>query len=408
MAVATLGRTLAAILFTDMVDSTMVAEELGDRRWKALIDQHHRIVRQQLKRFGGRELDTAGDGFFASFREPAAAIACACAAAEAVRDLGIQIRAGVHFGECERIGKKLGGISVVVGARIMALGGAGDVLISSTAAELTKGAGFGLVDRGLHVLKGVDDQWRVFAVTAVDGEPRAEPLSTEEAREHRSTITTTEVGSRRRLVAAAVIGLFFVAAGATVVAWPNDVFVPAANTVSRIKAGSNTFDQSVSITSASQPQLLTFGDGLLWVADIEKKTVSGFDPAGSAAGDLYGTPSTPTDLAFTDGRVWISYGFSSDPHRGLDVLDPAKSGLSPAPFSVPAGSYPIAVGPRVVWVADPLNSALVRYDVDTDDTTPVLLPEGSDPIDLAASSAGDLWVAAGREPLVFHLAFLPP
>ncbi len=176
------GRTLAAVLFTDMVDSTAIAEELGDRRWKALVHEHHRIVRRAIKRFGGTEHDTAGDGFFASFKEPASAIACACEATEAVRALGVEIRAGIHFGECEHMGKKLGGITVVVGARIMSLGGAGDVLVSSTAAELSRGAGFGFADRGMHRLKGVEDEWHVFAATAVDGKPRPDPLDATEAR----------------------------------------------------------------------------------------------------------------------------------------------------------------------------------------------------------------------------------
>ena len=138
------------------------------RGWKALVHAHHRIVRQLLKRYGGRELDTAGDGFFASFKEPASAIGCACAAVEAVRELGIEIRTGVHFGECEQIGKKLGGITVVVGARLMGLGGAGDVLVSATAADLTRGAGFGTFDRGSHALKGVPEEWPVFRLR-IDG-----------------------------------------------------------------------------------------------------------------------------------------------------------------------------------------------------------------------------------------------
>ena len=98
------SRSLAAVLFTDIVDSTKHSTQVGDRRWKELIGRHHEIVRRELKRFGGRELDTAGDGFFASFGEPAAAIRCACAVAEGVRQLGIEIRAGVHFGECEQVG----------------------------------------------------------------------------------------------------------------------------------------------------------------------------------------------------------------------------------------------------------------------------------------------------------------
>ena len=149
-------RALAAVLFTDIVDSSAVASRVGDARWKELIARHHAIVRRELKRFGGRELDTAGDGFFASFSEPAAAIRCACAASESVRELGIEIRTGVHFGECEQVGEKLGGIAVVVGARVMSLGGAGDVLVSASTSDLVAGAGFGFQDRGTHSLKGVD------------------------------------------------------------------------------------------------------------------------------------------------------------------------------------------------------------------------------------------------------------
>src|SRR5512132_2318488 len=132
-------RVLAAVLFTDIVDSSAVASRVGDARWKELIARHHAIVRRELKRFGGRELDTAGDGFYASFGEPAAAIRCACAAAESVRELGIEIRAGVHFGECEQLKEKLGGIAVVVGARVMSLGGAGDVLVTASTSSLVAG-----------------------------------------------------------------------------------------------------------------------------------------------------------------------------------------------------------------------------------------------------------------------------
>ena len=196
------GRVLAAVLFTDIVNSTSVAEELGDRGWKVLIERHHRIVRRELKRFKGREIDTAGDGFFAAFNEPASAISCACAIADAVRELGIEIRAGVHFGECERMGKKIGGITVVVGARTMALGGAGEVLVSATVADLTRGAGFATSDHGTHVLKGVDGEWRIFAVDSVDGELREGPLDPDEAARRRSSIAAEVAGLRLRALLA--------------------------------------------------------------------------------------------------------------------------------------------------------------------------------------------------------------
>src|ERR687897_52069 len=121
------ARVLAAVLFTDIVDSSVLAGQIGDRRWKEVIARHHAIVRRALKRYGGSELDTAGDGFFASFREPAAAIRCACAIADGVRSLGLDIRAGIHFGEAEQVGGKLAGVSVVVGARVAALAGPGAV-----------------------------------------------------------------------------------------------------------------------------------------------------------------------------------------------------------------------------------------------------------------------------------------
>ena len=133
------ARSLAAVLFTDIVDSTMRAGQIGDRRWKELIGRHHAIIRRELKRFGGRESIAAGDGFFASFGEPAAAIRCACVASEAVRQLGIEIRAVCISENASRSGNKLGGLTVVVGARVMSLGGAGDVLITGSTRELPLG-----------------------------------------------------------------------------------------------------------------------------------------------------------------------------------------------------------------------------------------------------------------------------
>ena len=195
------ARLLAAVLFTDIVDSTAHARRIGDRRWKELIGRHHAIVRRELKRYGGRELDTAGDGFFASFNEPAAAIRCACATAEAVRKLGIEIRTGVHFGECEQVGSKLGGLTVVVGARVMSLGGAGDVLTTGSTRELIGGADLGFEERGRHALKGVDGEWQVFAVTEVDGAPRPGPIDADEAAQRLAAIQPT--GALRRAPSAA-------------------------------------------------------------------------------------------------------------------------------------------------------------------------------------------------------------
>jgi class 3 adenylate cyclase len=157
-------RVLATVLFTDIVDSTAKAAELGDARWRELVQAHHGLVRRQLVRHRGTEIDTAGDGFFASFDGPARAIRCACAISEGVRDLGIEIRAGLHTGECERIDNKVGGVAVNIGARVAAEAGAGDVLVSSTVKDLVAGSGIAFRERGVAELKGVPGEWRLFAV----------------------------------------------------------------------------------------------------------------------------------------------------------------------------------------------------------------------------------------------------
>ncbi|HSG14100.1 MAG TPA: adenylate/guanylate cyclase domain-containing protein [Gaiellaceae bacterium] len=157
-------RVLATVLFTDIVDSTAKAVELGDARWRELVQAHHGLVRRQLVRHRGTEIDTAGDGFFASFDGPARAIRCACAISEGVRELGIEIRAGLHTGECERIDNKVGGIAVNIGARVASEAGAGEVLVSSTVKDLVAGSGIAFSERGVTELKGVPGEWRLFAV----------------------------------------------------------------------------------------------------------------------------------------------------------------------------------------------------------------------------------------------------
>jgi class 3 adenylate cyclase len=155
---------LATVLFTDLVDSTQRAAALGDHGWRILLERHNELVRRELERFRGVELDTAGDGFFASFDGPARAISCARAVAERVSSLGLAVRAGIHTGECERVGHKLTGLAVNVGARVAATAGGGEVLVSSTVKDLVAGSGFSFEDRGEHELKGVPDRWRIFAV----------------------------------------------------------------------------------------------------------------------------------------------------------------------------------------------------------------------------------------------------
>jgi class 3 adenylate cyclase len=158
-------RILATVLFTDIVGSTERAAELGDRRWRSLLESHHRLVRTELGRYRGREIDAAGDSFLATFDGPARGIRCAHAITAGVRQLGIDVRAGLHTGECELMGDKVGGIAVHIGARVAAAAGPGEVLVSSTVKDLVAGSGIRFADRGTHVLKGVPGEWRLFAAS---------------------------------------------------------------------------------------------------------------------------------------------------------------------------------------------------------------------------------------------------
>jgi class 3 adenylate cyclase/pimeloyl-ACP methyl ester carboxylesterase len=159
-------RVLATVLFTDIVDSTRRAAEIGDRDWHALLDAHDAVVRAQLARFRGREVNTSGDGFLAMFDGPQRAIRCAMAIRDAVQALGIEVRAGLHTGECEVRGNDIGGIGVHIGARVSALAGPNDVLVSSTLRDLVIGSGLEFEERGAHELKGVPGEWRLFAVAS--------------------------------------------------------------------------------------------------------------------------------------------------------------------------------------------------------------------------------------------------
>jgi class 3 adenylate cyclase len=159
-------RVLATVLFTDIVGSTERAARLGDARWREMLAAHHAIVRRELERYRGREIDTAGDGFFATFDGPARAIRCACAIRDGVRAVDLQVRAGLHTGECELVDSKVGGIAVHIGARVSSLAAPGEVLVSSTVKDLVAGSGIAFEDRGEHRLKGIADAWRLFTVVA--------------------------------------------------------------------------------------------------------------------------------------------------------------------------------------------------------------------------------------------------
>ncbi|MDP9233907.1 MAG: adenylate/guanylate cyclase domain-containing protein, partial [Actinomycetota bacterium] len=159
-------RMLATVLFTDIVDSTMKAIELGDRRWRELLERHNALVRRELLRYRGREVDSAGDGFLATFDGPARAIRCASAIVDGVREFGVTVRAGLHTGECEIADGKVAGIAVHTGARVAAQANANEVLVSRTVKDLVAGSGIAFIERGAHELKGIPGEWRLFAIAS--------------------------------------------------------------------------------------------------------------------------------------------------------------------------------------------------------------------------------------------------
>jgi class 3 adenylate cyclase len=155
-------RILTTVLFTDIVGSTERVTALGDRAWRDLLERHHDAVRREIHRHRGQEIDTAGDGFFAMFDGPARAVRCALAIRDSVKTLGLKIRAGLHTGECERVGDKVGGIAVHIGARVAGAAAPGEVLVSRTVKDLVAGSGLRFLDRGAHVLKGISGEWQLF------------------------------------------------------------------------------------------------------------------------------------------------------------------------------------------------------------------------------------------------------
>ncbi|HET6340809.1 MAG TPA: tetratricopeptide repeat protein [Gemmatimonadota bacterium] len=207
-------RSIATVLFTDIVASTEKAAVHGDLRWQEILRQHHHFVRERLRHYGGREVATAGDGFLAVFDSPARALACAAEIRDAVRDMGLDVRCGLHLGEVERSDGAVGGIAVHIGARVAALAQPGEVLVSATVRDAEIGSGFGFEGRGEHELKGVPGAWRLYALTTVPEELAGEAREPRPAGRRWERILGRPTGRREPLLGAAIaLALLFGAAG---------------------------------------------------------------------------------------------------------------------------------------------------------------------------------------------------
>jgi class 3 adenylate cyclase/streptogramin lyase len=388
------GRTLATVLFTDIVGSTEMAGEMGDRQWREILARHHRLIRRELKRFGGREVETAGDSFFVTFSEPASAIRCGLAIAEAVQELGIEVRVGIHTGEAEVADGRPRGIAVHIAARVMALAGRGEVLVSSTVRDLVTGANLTFDDRGFYTLKGLDGEWRLFSLTAVNGSSRRPPLEAEEAARRRAAIQPTPVLRRRIGVAGGAVALVVVAA---VFVWlvsrPSSLESVPSDSVGRIDPKSG--DITKAFDTGSPPTSVAGGSGAIWVASEGSQTITRLDPETGQGGPTVATQGSPTGVVVDDdGTVWVLNQFQATVVR----INPLTATIEDS-IGLESGIKDIAAGEGAVWVINEGQRELTRidpHDPQTNIPTPVLGAENFEhaPGGVAAGG-GFVWVVAG-------------
>jgi YVTN family beta-propeller protein len=368
------NRHLATVLFTDLVASTERASDLGDRQWKDLLGQHNALVRGHLKRFGGRELDTAGDGFFQ-------AIECACAVVDDVRGLGLEIKAGLHFGECEVVGEKLGGMAVHIGARVAARAGASQVWVTGTVRDLVVGGGVSFEPRGVQELKGVPGEWALYSVAWEHAAPA--PLPAE--RQRRGWPVAAGVGTAVA-IAVALLWLTLLRGG------PPPAVPARADAVSRIDVDRNVFVQSVD--TGRGPSGVVVGGGGVWVINQDATTLSRVDGAAGTS-ESVGVGLVPTGIAFGAGSVWISSGFGGPATQGGAAVlryDAKTHSLQDNPIAVPSGAAGIAFGRDMIWVTNRNTDSVTQIDPQTKSVVGTF-GVGGQPVAVAVDQAGRVWVA---------------
>ncbi|MDQ2933986.1 MAG: hypothetical protein M3R49_03210 [Chloroflexota bacterium] len=367
-------RRLATILFLDIVDSTRIAAELGDQRWKGLLSRFRGVVRAELKRHRGHEENTAGDGFFATLAEPAQAVRAADSIVRGAQQLGLEVRCGLHFGECETIEGQLGGIAVHIGSRIMALGGAAEVLVSATVRDLIVGAEMKLEDAGTHQLKGVPGMWQVWRLKTLDGSSLPAPLEPEQATALREGQGPSATRIRRRVVIAGG-GLLAVAALVAVVAFASGHLfaAPSVNLV-KIDPGKNSIVLELHDAYGDEhlPGALWAVNGALWQG--ANKGFVGFVRRNIGTGDVVdkiAVGKEPAAITFGFGSIWLG-GLKAP--GSIDRWD-AVSGRTQKAFSVDANIASMDAGSNAIWVlgdtgklfkVDPVTDAVTgTYDSQT-------------------------------------------
>jgi YVTN family beta-propeller protein len=379
-------RRLATVLLTDIVGSTERAALLGDRGWKALLARHHAIVRQQLKACHGRERDTAGDGFFATFGPPAQAIECAAAIIDHLVPLDLEIRAAVHMGEVEVMDGKVGGLTVHVASRVLAQAGPGEILVTRTVREVTAGADVTFRDLGVRDFKGVPGSWDLYAV---EWQRREVPAAV-------STGPSAGAAAGRRpgwkaVVGATLLGASLVAVGAWAIAGRGaggSAPVAKPDSAMRVDARSDTVVDVVSV--GSDPTGIATDAGSTWVISLGDTTLTGIPVAGGPP-STRGLPGKPTGIAAGGGSVWVTFGYGAAGAPGgllLEISEETRQTLQQ--IAVGTGANAVALDGRSVWLTNDVANTLTRIDPGTQAATAVTVGEA--PVALAVGD-GSIWVA---------------
>ena len=387
---------------TDIVGSTEHAAELGDTAWRELLQQHHALIRAELRRHGGREMDTAGDGFFVIFDAPATAVGCVLAIADELRSLGLEIRAGVHVGEVQQMAGKVTGIAVVIASRIMASGGAGDVLVSATVRDLTAGSGLTFDDRGARQLKGVPGEWQVYAVQRVEDEV-VEAGHRVVARERRAAAVrraqSRPIWQRRpRFTAGLAVAFAILLATSGLVVWrpwqPPALAKVTENSIGVI----DPFRDEVigEIPVGLRPGGIAVGQDHAWITNTGADSVSQIDLATGNVVVRIDVGRGPKGIAVAEGSVWVA----NSEERTVSRINVATGRVVD---TIEVGNAPtaIAAAGSTVWVANATDSTVVSIDGRSGD---VGEPIGvaATPIAVAVDQAG-LWVASEDGASVSHL-----
>jgi class 3 adenylate cyclase/streptogramin lyase len=444
------AHVLATVLFTDIVDSSTLARELGDARWHVLLARHHLIVRRAIRRYHGREVDNAGDGFFIAFRDQVAAIRCACAISNEVRQLGIQVRAGCHVGQAEVVGRKLGGITIHTASRVMAEARAGEVLVSSTMKDLVPASGFGFVDRGERTLKGIDGTWHLYAVAAVDGEERPPPLDPIEAARLRGAIEPPALRERRWVRVAAVASVLVAAAVGTVIIVnrpkpvaivpesvvridpvsehviadvpvaqpeagqmamvpPNEVWSLShkQQVISVIDVDSDSAEAPIPIGggaagSESSGFGMVYAFGSVWVAPINEEAIEAIDPQTGVANPdrRIPVPGTTGRLATDDTKaLWVPVL----EHDGWHIRSVSPDGIRLCDRKTNPLGYNVGVGEGSVWVSNGAGLSVTKVDPDTCEGTRIPLPGINGAPSGVGIGFGSVWLSNAESGVVYRI-----